>query len=116
MCVSEQSSVMILELEWKCNRAVRCDHMAVQCFIDGCMKEMKTKVGNRGARMKLNGCDREVAASIFADDIMLLQDSKKELQRMVDEFYRMHARRNLKVDAGKSKIVVFFWILAHFIG
>ena len=53
-------------------------------FMDGCMREMKAKVGNIGARMKLSGCDWEVTASLFADDTVLLADSERELQRVVD--------------------------------
>ncbi len=37
-------------------------------FIDGCMREVKAKVGRIGARMKLNGVGWSVAACLFADD------------------------------------------------
>ena len=37
-------------------------------FIDGCMREMKAKVGKISARLKLNGVDWSVTACLFADD------------------------------------------------
>ncbi len=57
--------------------------------------------------MKLNKCDLTVVASLFADDTVLLADSEKDLQKVVDEFYRMYVRRKLRVNAGKRKVIVF---------
>ncbi len=38
---------------------------------------------------------------------MLLAESEGMLQRIVDEFNRLCKRRKLKVNAGKSKVMVF---------
>ncbi len=38
---------------------------------------------------------------------MLLAESERDLQRVVNEFYSVCKRRNLKVNAGKSKVMVF---------
>ncbi len=38
---------------------------------------------------------------------MLLEESEGDLQRVVIEFYNVCKRRNLKVNAGKSKVMVF---------
>ncbi len=38
---------------------------------------------------------------------MLLAESEGMLQRVVDEFDRVCKRRKLKVNAGKSKVMVF---------
>ncbi len=65
------------------------------------------KVGNIGARLKLNECDWPVVASLFADDTVMLADSERKLQKMADEFYRICVRRKLRVNAGKSKVMVF---------
>ncbi len=43
----------------------------------------------------------------FADDTVLLAESEGDLQRVVNEFYSVHKRRKLKVNAGKSKVMVF---------
>ncbi len=38
---------------------------------------------------------------------VLLAESERKLQRIVDEFDRVCRRRKLKVNAGKSKVMVF---------
>ncbi len=48
-----------------------------------------------------------MVASLYADDTVLLAESEGMLQRIVDEFDRVCKRRKLKVDAGKSKVMVF---------
>ncbi len=76
-------------------------------FMDGCMKEMKCKVGNAGAKLRLNGEDWSVVTCLFVDDTVLLAESEGDLQRVVNEFYSVYKRRKLKVNAGKSKVMVF---------
>ena len=58
-------------------------------------------------RLKLNGEGWAVVACLFADDTVLLAESERELQRVVDEFYNVCRRRKLKVNVGKSKVMVF---------
>ncbi len=58
-------------------------------FMDGCMREMKVKVENIGARLKLYECDWTVVVSLFADNTVLLADSERKLQEVVDEFYKV---------------------------
>ena len=76
-------------------------------FMDGCIREMKAKVGNVGARLKVNGVGWSVVTCLFADDTVLLAESERELQRVVDEFYSVCVRRKLRVNGGKSKVMVF---------
>ncbi len=38
---------------------------------------------------------------------MLLAESEGDLQRVVNEFFSLCKRRKLKVNAGKSKVMVF---------
>ena len=76
-------------------------------FMDGCMREMKAKVGNAGAKLRMNDVDWPVVGCLFADDTVLLAESERELQRVVDEFHRVCTRRKLRVNAGKSKVIVF---------
>ena len=47
----------------------------------------------------------EVSQLIFADDTLLVADSKKKLERLVEEFGRICRRRKLKVKVAKSKIM-----------
>ncbi len=44
---------------------------------------------------------------MYADDTVLLAETKEKLQKIVDEFDRVCRRRKLKVSAGKSKVMVF---------
>ncbi len=48
-----------------------------------------------------------MVAGLYTDDIVLLAESEGMLQRIVDEFDRVCKRRKLKVNAGKSKVMVF---------
>ncbi len=76
-------------------------------FMDGCMREMKCKVGNAGAKLRLNGEVWSVVTCLFADDTVLLAESEGDLQRVVNVFYSVCMRRKLQVNAGKSKVMVF---------
>ncbi len=44
-------------------------------------------------------------AGLYADDTVLAE-SEGMLQRIVDEFHRVCKRRKLKINAGKSKVMV----------
>ncbi len=65
-------------------------------YMDGCMREMNAKVCNRGARVKLKGCDWGVVASLLADDTMLLTYGENKLLRVAEEFCYMCEK---KVDS-----------------
>ncbi len=70
------------------------------------MREVKAKVGKIGAGLKLNGVDWSVTACLFADDTVLLAESERVLQRVVDQFHNTCSSRKLRVNAGKSKVMV----------
>ncbi len=60
--------------------------MLFNIFMDGCMSEMTAKVGKVGARLKLNGVNWPAAACMFPNDTVLLAESERKLQRVVDQF------------------------------
>ncbi len=64
-------------------------------------------MGFRSARLIVRGVEQPVVAGLYADDTVLLAESDGVLQRIVDEFDRVCKRRKLKVNAGKSKMMVF---------
>ncbi len=64
------------------------------------MREMKVKVGKKGARLKLKDVDWSVTACLFADDTVLLAESERKLQRVVDQFHSACSRRKLKMEMG----------------
>ncbi len=76
-------------------------------FMDGCVREMKAKVGNVGTRLKVNEVDWFVVACLFVADTVLLLESERELQRVVDKFYSVCVRKKLRVNVGKSEVIVF---------
>ncbi len=51
--------------------------------------------------------DWSVAACLLADDTKFLAESERELRRVVDQFHSVCSRRELKVNAGKSKMMAF---------
>ncbi len=71
-------------------------------FMDGCMREMKIKVVNEGAKLRLNVEMWSVVTRLFADDTVLLAKSERDLQKVAYEFYSVCKRRKLKENAGKS--------------
>ncbi len=75
--------------------------------MDGCIREVKHKVVNAFAKSRLNGEEWSVVTCLFVDDTMLLAESVGDFQRVGNEFYSVCKRRKLKVNAGKSKVIVF---------
>ncbi len=71
-------------------------------FMDGCMREVRAKVRKIGAGLKLNGVDWSVTACLFADDTVLLAESERELQRVVDQFHNVRSRK-LRVMQGRVR-------------
>ncbi len=48
-----------------------------------------------------------VVTCLFVGDTVLLTESKGDFQRVENEFYSVCKRRKLKVNTGKSKVMVF---------
>ncbi len=44
-----------------------------------------------------------VVTCLFSDDIMLLAESERDLQRIINEFYSVCKRRKLNVNAGRHQ-------------
>ncbi len=56
-------------------------------FIDGCMREMRAKVGNVDARLRVSEVGWSVVACIFPEYTVLLTKCARKFQRVVDKFY-----------------------------
>ncbi len=67
---------------------------------------MKVIVGDLGARLNVRGVRQPLVAGLNVDDTVLLAESEGMLQRIIDEFDSV-CRRKLKVNASKSKVMVF---------
>ncbi len=68
---------------------------------------MKVRVRDLGARLNVRGVEKSVMVALYVDDTVLLAENEGMLQRIVAEFDRVCKRRKLKVNAGKSKVMVF---------
>ncbi len=55
----------------------------------------------------VRGVEQPLVAGLYADDTVLLAESERIVQGTVAEFDRVYKRRKLKVNAGKSKVMVF---------
>ncbi len=75
--------------------------------MDGCIRGMKVGVWDLGARLNVRGMEQPLVVGLYSDDTVLLAESEGMLQRIIDEFDRVCKRRKLKVNAGKSKVMVF---------
>ncbi len=75
--------------------------------MDGCINEMKRRSMGLGARLNGRGVEQPVVEGLYVDDTVLLAESEGMLQRIVDECDRICKRRKLKVNAGKSQVMVF---------
>ena len=76
-------------------------------YMDGVVREVKMRTLGRGVKLReQNGREWEVSQLLFADDTALVADSEERLQRLVDEFGVVCERRKLKVNVGKSKVMV----------
>ncbi len=76
-------------------------------YMDGCIREMKVKVRDLGARLNVTGVEQPLVPGLYADDTVLLAETEGMLQGTVDETDRVCKKRKLKVNAGKSKVMVF---------
>ncbi len=81
----------------------------VNISMDGCMREMKSKVVNAGVKLRLNGEMWYVVTCLFADDTMLLDESEGDLQRVVNEFYSVCKRRKLKGRVRFRSVLPYLW-------
>ena len=52
------------------------------------------------------GESAECVAILYADDLVLCGESEEDLKAMVGRFVKVCRRRELKANAGKSKVIV----------
>ncbi len=91
-------------LQWRWERQVCVmSPWLFNIFMDGCMREIKCKVVNMGAKLRLNGEVWSVVTCLFANDTVLLAEIEVDLQTVVNEFYSVCKRRKLKVNSGKVR-------------
>ena len=72
-------------------------------FVDGVVRAVGVR--KLGVGVEMNG-GMKVSQLLFADDTVLVANSEAMLSRLVKEFGRVCERRKLKVNVGKSKVMV----------
>ena len=75
-------------------------------YIDGVMKEVKMGMGRRGVNLLEDGREWKLPGLLYADDLVLCGGSEEDLRVMVGRFAEVCTMRGLKVNAGKSKVMV----------
>ena len=73
--------------------------------MDGVVREVNARVIGRGLMfIDQGGNNWRVNQLLYADDTVLLGDSKENIQRFLNEFGKVCERRKLKVNVDKSKV------------
>ena len=69
------------------------------------MREVNTRVTNRGVRLEDNWRQWSVKSLVCVDDTVLMAESQEGLEKLVTEFAGVCGRRKLKVNVSKSKVM-----------
>ena len=75
-------------------------------YMNAVMKEVKMGMRKRGVRFQEEGREWRLRGLLFVDDLVLCGKSEEGLRAMVGRFVEVCRRRGLKVNAGKSKVMV----------
>ena len=73
------------------------------------MKEVKIGIGRMGVRFLVEGRKWRLSGLLYAGDLVLYSELEEDLKVMVGHFVEVYRRRGLKVNAGKSKVMVLGW-------
>ena len=71
------------------------------------MKAVKMGMGRRGVRFQEEGREWRLLGILYADYLVLCGEPEEDLRVMVGCFVEMFRGKGLKVNAGKSNVMVF---------
>lgn len=74
-------------------------------YMNAVMQEVNARVMGMEVKLKQYGLDRMMYQFLYADATVLIADSRKYLQRMVNVFDEVCKRRKYKVDVSKSTVM-----------
>ena len=78
-------------------------------YTDAAVREVCVRAEGNGVNLVgVDGRGWELLQVQFADDTVLLSDSKDKLQQLLEEFGRVCEGRNLKVNVNTSKVICCF--------
>ena len=75
-------------------------------YMGGVRKEVKIGIGRRGVRLLEYGREWKLLGLLYTDDLVLCGEVEEDLRVMVGRFAEVCRRRGLKVNIGKSKVIV----------
>ena len=112
MYVNSQAYVRVKGGESECfriNIGLRQRFIMSPClfnvYMDVVTKEVKG-MGRRGVRFQEEGTEWRFPSLLYADDLVLCDESEEDLRAIVGCFIEMCRRRSLKINAGKSKVIM----------
>ena len=75
-------------------------------YMDAVMNELKMGMGRRGVRFQKDRREWRVPGLLYADDLVFCGESEEDLKGVVGSFFEVCRRRGLKVNVGKSKVIL----------
>ena len=76
-------------------------------YMDGVVREVNVRTRERGIKIVEQGGGRwRVNQLLYADDTVLIGETRVNLQEMLRVFKEVCKRRKFKVNVGKSKVMV----------
>ena len=76
-------------------------------YMDGVVREVNARVlGKRLGLMRAKGGRYEIKQLLLADDTSLVAESEEKLCRLLSEFGRVCEKSKLRVNVGKSKVMM----------
>ena len=81
-------------------------HWIFNVNMNAVMKKLKMGMGRRGVRFEEERREWRLPDLLYADNLVLCGESEEELKTIVGRFIEVYRRRSLKVNAGKSKVML----------
>ena len=113
MYVHSLASVRVKECECACFRidsGVRqgciMSPWIFNVYTDVVIKEVKMGMGRRGVRFQEEGREWRLPSFLYVDDLVMCGESEEDLRKMVERVVDACRRRGLKINTGKSKMMV----------
>ena len=75
-------------------------------FMDGVMKEVRMRINGMGIGLERDGIEWTLSDLMYADDVVFMAKSERELSVMIQNFDYVCKRRGLKVNVDKSKVMI----------
>ena len=74
--------------------------------MDAVMDELKMGMGRRGVRFQEERREWRLSGFLYTNNLVLCGESEEDLRAIVGRFVEVCRRRELKVNAGRSKVML----------